>query len=451
MKKKIIIGLLIFIVVVGMIVFNVNKNSNGDSQLTFGQGKAYAVEATMIEEMPIKATVIVAGHVEEVNKKEVILSSSVVIEKWLVKKGDAVKAGQQLMVVDLTSLEAQLTQLEMSKESQSLQLKKLTTFSSTGDNTSLNIAMELAKINLNSVKALHISLQSLYDKNEVLYQEGIISQNELEGYSKQLSDAATQVTIAELNLKRSEAEAANYEQNLAQSKQSTAVDIDIQNKGLEEIEVNINNLKEEIEKIQKATLSPIEGVITQLNVAEGMLANAMQPVLTVVDTTKLKVIAEVGEYDIKKIALNQKAELSGDAIKEDVVIGGDVTYVEPVATQAYDSGKAVTTVTIEISVTAGSEYLKPGYTLDCEITTEEKQQATIANYDMFKEDKDGSKYVYVIDENNELIKQTVKLGIVSDFTAEIVEGLEPGDMVVINPSLVLKEGSKVKVTAEGKE
>ncbi len=46
--------------------------------------------------------------------------------------------------------------------------------------------------------------------------------------------------------------------------------------------------------------------------------------------------------------------------------------------------------------------------------------------------------MYVVDSNNVLVEKKVVVGITSDFDAEIVEGLEAGDLVVNLPSLSLK-------------
>lgn len=440
-KKKIVIGLLIFIVVTVMIVANVIKANKGEGANSFGKGKTYTVEAKTIELMPIEATVIVAGRVEEVNKEDIILPSQVVIEEWFVEKGDVVKKGDPLMKIDLSSLETELAQLQLSKEEQLLQMKKIELLLSSGNTSSSQTAAEIAKVNLESAKTLYDNLFSTHKKNEALYQEGIISKIELEGSSKQLSDALNQVTIAELNLAQSDTQSV-------QNVHSTGLDIAIQQKRIEEINLNMNRVSQEIYKLNEAIISPMDGIITQINVPAGTVATVMEIAGTIVDSKALKIVANVREYDIKKIALGQKATLTGDAIKEDSNVMATISYIDPIARKSVELAKEETIVTVELSITEGVSYLKPGYTTDCEITTDTKEQVIVASYEMFKEDKDGSKYVFVIDENNTLRKQPVKLGIISDFNAEIVEGLKVGDQVVINPSLILKEGVKVQIMPE---
>ncbi|PKM93435.1 MAG: hypothetical protein CVU84_15735 [Firmicutes bacterium HGW-Firmicutes-1] len=428
-KKKIIIGLLIFSVVLIMIVLNMIKANKGEGGFSVGKGKTYSVEAKTIELLPIESTVIVAGRVEEVNKEDIILPSQVVIQEWLVEKGDVVKKGDTLLKIDLSTLKTELAQLQLSKEGQVLQMEKI------------QVASDISMINLQSAKALYDNLLITYTNNEALYSEGIISKSDLDASSKQLADALNQVTIAELNLAQGDTQAI-------ENGNTSGIDIAIQQKRIEEINLNMNRVNEEISKLNKATTSPIDGIITQINVPAGTMATAMQAACTIVDSKELKIVANIREYDIKKIATGQKAMITGDAIKEDANIIATISYIDPIARKTVEGAKEETVITVELTIIEGATYLKPGYTTDCEITTEAKEQAIIASYEMFKEDKDGSKYVFVIDENNTLRRQPVTLGIISDFNAEIVEGLKVGDKVVINPSLILKEGVKVEIMPE---
>ena len=56
--------------------------------------------------------------------------------------------------------------------------------------------------------------------------------------------------------------------------------------------------------------------------------------------------------------------------------------------------------------------------------------------------------VCVIDDEGIARERIIELGSTSDFDAEVLSGLEDGDIVVINPSLSLFDGTKVEVEAE---
>lgn len=437
MKKKIIIGIGIIAIVLIMIIVNVNKAGKDSGGMSLGGGKAHEVDVKTLTLMPIESTVIVAGSVEEVNEKEIIIPSQTTIVKWLVDKGDQVKKGDQLLEVDMSYLEDELNQQYISRDQQVLQLNKTKQLYEREDGSGTQIALELAAINLESAKAYYESQSKSHSNNVKLFDEGIISQSELDASLDKLTDAEEQLRIAELNLTKSSSEATD-------NKSSLAVDYQIQQKRLEEINLNIESTNKKIDKMKEAIISPIDGVLTDITVLDGYFVTAMQSVGRVVDPSALKVVTDVREYDFKKIALGQKAKLTGDAINKDAKITAKISYIDPVAKEVIDGTSKETAIAVELLIEEGLTYLKPGFTVDCEITTGSKDKAIVATYDMFKEDKDGSKYVFIVDENNVLLKQPVKLGIISDFNAEVIEGLKVGDKVVVNPSLVLKEGSKVQ-------
>lgn len=437
MKKKIFIGIGIFTVVLIMVLINVNKSGKESDGLSFGGKKAHEVEIKTITLMPIESTVIVTGSVEEINKKEIIIPSQTNIEKWLVNKGDKVKKGDKLIEVDMTYLEEELKQLNISREQQELQLNKTKQIYEREGYSSAEIALELATINLESAQSYYESQSKIHNNNVELFEEGIISQSELDTSTKQLQEAKEQLRIAELNLTKSTTEASD-------NRSALAVDYQIQQKRLQEIDLNLESAKKKIIKLNEAITSPMDGILTDIFIEEDHFVNAMQSVGTIVDPTALKVVTDIREYDFKKIALNQKARLTGDAIKDDVKITAIVNYIDPIAKEVINGTSREKAISVELIIEEGLNYLKPGFTVDCEIATASKDKTIVATYDMFKEDKDGSKYVFVVDDNNLLRKQPVKLGIISDFNAEILEGLKVGDKVVVNPSLVLDEGYKVR-------
>ena len=51
----------------------------------------------------------------------------------------------------------------------------------------------------------------------------------------------------------------------------------------------------------------------------------------------------------------------------------------------------------------------------------------------------------LIPDNNTMIQKQVKLGINSDMNVEILEGLKEGDLVVLEPQPMYKDGTKAKI------
>ncbi len=447
MGKKIGIAVGIIIVIGFMVFFNLNKGqSDGEGNIIKRGGKAQSVEAQIIKAGEISSSVLVTGRVEEANIKNISSDTPIQILEVQVSDGDRVKKGDVLFTADTSNLKKELDQLLINQEIQSLQLEKLKNASITTDTTSVQIGVELARINYESAKAYYDEQVLAEKNNQLLYDEGLISKSELDAVQKMLRDAKSQLDTAKLNLERSQTEVNNLKKNNKNLSSNTAYDIQVQTKNLESIKLNIDHVKEQIAEIEDLAKAPIDGIVADITIKEQLMSSTLQPMLTIKDVSLLKVTAHIREYDIKDIQLGQAVNITGDAIDAEAIVNAEVSFISPIAKQMIQSGKETTTIDIEMMITEGVSHLKPGYTIDCEITTKMNKNALIASYNMFREDKDGGKIVLKVDENNQVVEQPVKLGITSYFDAEIVEGLESGDIVINNPSLSLKEGTTVRIT-----
>ena len=167
-----------------MVVLNLLKGNEGLSAFS---GKTYEVQAGMIQLKDISSSIIVTGQVE------VIFDQPVMIEEVYVKKGDHVKVGDQLMALDMDSLEQELTQLELNYQIGELQLEKMKALATTTDTTSLEIAIELNTLSLASAQSFYEAQKENYEKNLILFNENVISQSELDSYQKMMNDAYRQL------------------------------------------------------------------------------------------------------------------------------------------------------------------------------------------------------------------------------------------------------------------
>jgi len=103
-------------------------------------------------------------------------------------------------------------------------------------------------------------------------------------------------------------------------------------------------------------------------------------------------------------------------------------------------------VEVVISIDNANAALKPGLSVDCQIMTMEKNDIVIVPIGVLKTDKDEKEYVLKVDkEKGIMVRQDVKLGIISDMMAEVLEGLKEGDIVVDDPQSFHKDGSKVRI------
>lgn len=449
MKKAIIIIGIIGAIAL-MIGLNLNKNKDeSEGGIAFG-GKAQEVEAVRIETGDLASSVIITGAVEEVTKRDLSATSAMEVTGLLKDIGDSVKVGDPLFSVDLTSFQEELVSLKLNREIQALQIEKIQSISTTSSSSGAKIALELAKINLNSAQSFYDNQVESLAKNEELFKEGIISQSELDSMTKSIDDAKSQIDIATLNVQRSESDLNSVYSANNNSTKSLEFDVQIQLKNLESLDLSIAKVEKQMIELEESTYSPISGVITAVHVETGDMVMTGAPLFQIMDMEDLIIKASVREYDIRNMEVGQNVVVTGDAIDKENMVTGKLSYIAPVASGTVINGRSTTGIEIKISINEGLEFLKPGYTTDCEITTQEVTDVVIGTYELFREDKDNNKTVFVI-VDDVLEERMIETGITADFEAEISSGLEVGDIVVVNPSLSLKEGMKVMISNDLEE
>lgn len=449
--KKFIIGGIIIAAIGVMILVNVLKGNSdgtngGTSSLT--RGRTVAVEAETIGRDTITSSILISGSVEEVNKKEITSSTPIKVAKVMVAKGDVVKIGDQLFTADLESLTKELEQLNINFEIQTLTKEKLIALSGNADNTSLELALKLSQLGVDSAERFYETQLANLEKNQSLFDGGLISATEYESLQSSVTEAESQLASAKVSYQRSQADLSSVRKQSASSERSTEIDLEIQQKNLDGLAMNIQSLEEQIAEIEALTYASMAGVVTELNVHEEEFTSTMLPLVVIRDIDTLQIVANIREYDIGDVALGQEVLISGDAIAKNELVFGTVSYIAPIAEETVVNNRQVTAIEVEIAVTEGSEYIKPGYTTDCEIVTSKLEDVVIVAYNMLSKDEEGNDIVFVVDDNFIAKERQVELGATSDFDAEVISGVEDGDLIVVNPSLSLFDGTKVELIEE---
>ena len=120
MKKKIVIGICVGVLVIAVIAASIIRNSGA-----VGSGPVFSVSAAEIKKDDISSAISANGTVTEVEKSEIYLDTPVKVTKLYVKQNDIVKKGQKLADFDFDTLNLQLDQAKLQKKTQELALQKL--------------------------------------------------------------------------------------------------------------------------------------------------------------------------------------------------------------------------------------------------------------------------------------------------------------------------------------
>lgn len=171
----------------------------------------------------------------------------------------------------------------------------------------------------------------------------------------------------------------------------------------------------------------------------GAAANAKAAVVTIADMSSLQIEVDVSESNIEKVKVGQPCEIQLDAFP-DVRFRGAVHMIVPTA----DRTKA--SIMVKVRFLDKDDRVLPEMSarvgfLERPVAREEQQQKTGINPAAVVS-RGGAQAVFLV-KGDRVTEVAVKTGDKLGDMMEVLEGVKPGDKVVVNPPKKLKNGSKI--------
>jgi len=183
--------------------------------------------------------------------------------------------------------------------------------------------------------------------------------------------------------------------------------------------------------------SPIDGVVTDRPLYEGELATANQPILTVMDISKLIAKAHIAQTEAVQLKVGDPAELNVPGADEP--IKGRVMLISP----ALDPGS--TTIEVWVEAIKPGPALKPGMNVSINATAKSVENAlTVPAPAVFKT-PEGEDYVMLAGSDGKAHQANVKVGIRNKELAEILSGIKENDSVITVGGYALPDNTKITV------
>jgi membrane fusion protein, multidrug efflux system len=183
-------------------------------------------------------------------------------------------------------------------------------------------------------------------------------------------------------------------------------------------------------------LSPVTGFVGKRNLDPGAYAGANTPLLSVVDLSTVRMVANLVEKDFKRVQRGAEADVEVDAFPGETFVGS-VSRVAPV----FDP--ATRTATMEIEVPNPGARLKPGMYARVRLVTGRNVNAlTVPRAAVV--DIEGKRGVYQIEQDVARFRE-VQTGLTDAERVEILGGLAEGATVVTTGSVAIRDGERVQV------
>ena len=188
------------------------------------------------------------------------------------------------------------------------------------------------------------------------------------------------------------------------------------------------SLKMAKENLEATTLrAPFDGIITRdlVDVGDYVGINEQNAVGTIIADGPYEIPVNISENESPQVAVGQKAIITVEAIPERKFEG----RVKEVALQAVNNS-GVVTLPVKIVLTEESELLKPEFSAEVEIIVEEIEDQVVVPITAIVNNRGVEQVIKVV--NQKPVPTPVKTGLSNGLEVVILEGVEPGDEILIN-------------------
>jgi HlyD family secretion protein len=364
----------------------------------------------------IDSHIAARGRVEGATSQEIKLASRVVgrLKEVTVNDGDRIAKGQIVAVLENNDLQAQVEQSRASVLHAQAALERLQNGARPEERAASRAAMDEAQ-------AAADNARENYQRSQKLFQEGgIISQSVLDQAERDSKMAEARLESARENYKlvmapprAEDVAAAQAELQLARAQLAQAQD-------------NYDNT---------FVHSPVDGVVVKryMNPGESISYESLyQPIVSVSDTTHLRVRTEIDETDIGKIQVGQRATIRCDAFRGQSFYGHVVRIsggLGPKKIQTDNPTEKIDMDVLEsfVEVDPGTP-LRVGLRVDVYMELARKDDVLVIPLRAV-EFQEGVATVHVKTATG-VEPRNVRLGAQDGFNIEVAEGLREGEELV---------------------
>jgi HlyD family secretion protein len=446
-KWKILIGVLLVLFIAGGVVASVTYNRRG----------VVTIQTSKVVREDLTSVVTSSGEVDPRNYINLGAEFAGQLTEILVKEGDNVKKGQLVARIDETQSAADVMAQKAALNSAEADASASEAGYKAGDDN-----ITVLQATLERTKADTERYEEDYKRGQELFKQGLIAKQDIEQRKAAWQSQVAAVAEAESRIVQARAQLAQLKAQLAGSERKI-----VQN------EANLNRYNDILKKHN--VVAPIDGLVTYLpvrmgeTVVPGVQNSAASTIMTIADMSIVTAEVKVDESDIVNIKLDQRAEISVDAIPNKTFTGhvieiGNTAILRSTglaASQSTTSSQEAKDFKVVIAMDNPPDEIRPGLSCSAKITTATRKNAltipiqaltvrTKGDLDTspnkpvnpdpatVKANKEELTGVFVVTKENKAAFRKVDTGISGSTDIEVLSGLMEGDQIVTGPYQVIR-------------
>jgi HlyD family secretion protein len=319
------------------------------------------------------------------------------VERVFVQPGAEVTG--ETVLLEMTNPDVQLEALEASRQLAAAEAS-LVNLRATLETERLNQAATVANLKAEYQEALRTA-----EANEELAKTGIISAMELSRFRDRREELATRLRLAE--------------ERLRVLTQAAEAQLRVQQSQVERLQAISEFQRERMESMR--VRAGIDGVVQEVPFELGQWANPGQTVARVVQPSRLKAVLRIPEVQARDVAIGQPARID----TRNGIVAGRVIRIDPAAQQ----GTVTVDVALEEELPRGS---RPDQSIDGTIEVERLPDVAYVGRPAYGQPESMVGLFKLENGGRHAVRVNVRLGRSSVNTIQVVDGLQPGDVVILS-------------------
>ena len=380
-----------------------------------------SVKVAKAEQGNIAAQVVAVGTIWPRERADVAAKVSAQIKKMALLKNKVVRAGEVIAVLESRDLQAQRAEAVAALNQARAEERSLVTGTIPKTNAEDQKALMDARAKVNNARAL-------YERRRRLFEQGGISQKDLEASQLDLTTAEDELRLQEQTVTLRGRSLNPNDRALAAAKTAEAQ----------------QHLATLDAQLGYATIrAPITGIVTDQYQYEGEFAAAGGKLVTIGDISSVIVKAPFADTVASQLKVGDSATvLPTDTSAEEMK--GQITLL------SRSSDPANRTVEVWVTLANGTGKLRANGAAQVAVFANSKNDAIVvpAAAVTLEASNADEGTVMVVDAKNVAHEKKVTVGIRAADKIEIVEGLSAGDIVVIEGNFALPDGTKVEIAKD---
>ena len=394
----------------------------------------------------IEQTVDASGTVTTEESKTYFSPVGAKISECKVQAGDAVAAGDVMLVYDAQDLEERQKEAELQNDEAKYTYEN-TVGKSNKDASEYSRSSHDVEILEQQVEDWKAEVHAL--KQYITDMGCFLREAQNEGHENDVEEYQNKIDQANNTLMVKEEELADFQSNLSEQKgiKNSTEDSMLTTSGKKQIEatkdlaaLKASQVTDAVAQVTDGLKAEFNGVVTDVKAVNGGTVEENGELLTVDSTENVCVKVSLNKSDLEKVKEGQKAAIT--------IVGkpyeGTVTRISRSATK---NEKGAALVTAEIHIDNPDQDLYLGVDGKVTIQGNKAENVVTVPIEAVNIGKDGS-FVYIVDENGMIEKRIITTGLSSAEATEVKEGLDGTEQVVLSVDAGIEEGMQVTPVEE---